>query len=39
MRKVVYEILEGKKVVKRTTSYAEAKGKPHRVRMVTVREA
>lgn len=38
MRKVVYEIFEGKKVVKRTTAYAEAKEKPHKVRVVTVRE-
>lgn len=39
MRKVVYQIMDGKKVVKETTSYTEAKDKPHRVRMVTVREA
>lgn len=39
MRKVVYEIMSGKKVVKETTSYEEAKNKPHRIKMVDVRES
>lgn len=37
MRKVVYQIIEGKKVVKETTSYAEAKDKPHKIKMVNVK--
>lgn len=37
MRKIVYQIMEGKKVVKETTSYAEAKNKPHRIKMVDVK--
>ena len=39
MRKVVYQIMEGKKVVKETTSYAEVKDKPHRIKMVNVKES
>lgn len=37
MRKVVYQIMEGKKIVKETTSYAEAKNKPHKIKMVDVK--
>ena len=37
MRKVVYQIIEGKKVVKETTSYAEAKRKPHKIKMVNIK--
>ena len=37
MRKVVYQIIEGKNVVKETTSYAEAKNKPHKIKMVNVK--
>jgi hypothetical protein len=37
MRKVIYQIMEGKKVVKETTSYAEAKNKPHKIKMVDVK--
>ena len=37
MRKVVYQIIERKKVVKETTSYAEAKNKPHKIKMVDVK--
>lgn len=37
MRKVVYQIMEGKKVVKETTSYAEAKSKPHKIKMVNIK--
>ena len=37
MRKVVYQIIQGKKVVKATTSYAEAKNKPHKIKMVDVK--
>lgn len=37
MRKVIYQIIEGKKVVKETTSYAEAKSKPHKIKMVDVK--
>ena len=34
MRKVVYQIMESKKVVKETTSYAEAKYNPHKNKIV-----
>lgn len=37
MRKVIYQIIEGKKVVKETASYAEAKDKPHKIKMVDVK--
>ena len=37
MRKVIYQITEGKKVVKETTSYAEAKNKPHKIKMINVK--
>ena len=37
MRKIVYQIIKGKKVVKETTSYAEAKNKPHKIKMVDVK--
>lgn len=37
MRKVIYQIMEGKKVVKEITSYAEAKNKPHKIKMVDVK--
>lgn len=37
MRKVVYQIIEGKKVVKETTNYAEVKNKPHKIKMVNVK--
>lgn len=39
MRKVIYQIMEGKKVVKETASYAEAKDRPHRIKMVDVKES
>lgn len=39
MRKVIYQIMDGKKVVKETTSYAEAKNKQHRIKMVDVKES
>ena len=37
MRKVVYQIMEGKKIKTETTSYAEAKNKPHKIKMVDVK--
>lgn len=37
MRKVIYQIMEGKKVAKETTSYAEAKNKPHKIKIVNVK--
>ena len=37
MRKVVYQIMEGKKITKETTSYAEAQNKPHKIKMVDVK--
>ena len=37
MRKVVQQIMEGKKITKETTSYAEAKNKPHKIKIVDVR--
>ena len=37
MRKVVYQIMESKKVVKETTSYEEAKNKPHKIKMIDVK--
>ena len=37
MRKVVYQIIEGKKIVKETTSYADAKNKPHKIKMVNIK--
>ena len=37
MRKVVYQIMENKKVVKETISYAEAKNKPHKIKMIDVK--
>ena len=37
MRKVVYQIIENKKVVKETTSYVEAKNKPHKIKMIDVK--
>ena len=37
MRKVIYQIMEGKKVVKETTNYAETKNKPHKIKMVDVK--
>ena len=37
MRKVVYQIMEGKKITKETTSYTEPKYKPHKIKMVDVK--
>lgn len=37
MRKVIYQIMEGKKIVKETASYEEAKNKPHKIKMVDVK--
>lgn len=37
MRKVVYQIMKDKKVVKETTNYAEVKNKPHKIKMVNVK--
>ena len=37
MRKVVYQIMEGKKITKQTTSSAEAKNKPHKIKIVDVK--
>ena len=37
MRKVVYQIMEGKRIVKETTSYAKVKNKPHKIKMVNVK--
>lgn len=38
MRTVIYQILDSKnKVVKETVSYLEAKGKPHKIKLVEKR--
>ena len=37
MRKVIYQIMEGKKIVKETASYAEAKNKPRKIKIVDIK--
>ena len=37
MRKVVYQIMKDKKVVKETTNYAEVKNEPHKIKMVNIK--
>ena len=37
MRKVVYQIMESKKVVTETTSYAKVKNNPHKIKMVKLK--